>query len=61
MHTPLEGKSYGGELRSLSVHPGEEETEGTPECSYSFLRRGKGEAGTDLPSVVTMTALEEMA
>ena len=36
-----------------SVQPGAEEIEGRLHCSYNFLMRGRGGAGTDLFSVVT--------
>ena len=47
----LEEKPCEEWLRSLGLFS-LEETEGRPHCSYSFLMRGRGGAGTDLSSVV---------
>ena len=55
-----EGKLCEEGLRALGLFS-LEETEGRAHCRYSFLVRGRGAAGTDLCSVVTVTGPEGRA
>lgn len=56
----LEGKLCEEWLRALGLFS-LGETEGRTPCSYGFLVRGRGGAGNDLCSVVTVTEPEGMA